>query len=213
MSTKVILQHYLETYETSGNTLIDIDFGNLSFLQEKEAIYNMAGQKVSKSYYDITGREAIRITYERVFGDHLYNEINYPDVFLGLQKTIHYMDLVGEIAYSKKKQFYNFDLQPVFLADGTETVVGFSSQKQRQFLKSERLSADDYLQAKNPHLYAVLFSTYQESYNGYLRTGASAEFVKAMNSETNPDVLELLNKEVFGYEPMTFKELIILNLQ
>ncbi|MEO7977787.1 hypothetical protein [Flavobacterium sp.] len=213
MSAKIVLDHYLEKYKTLANTLTDIDFQNLTFLQEKEAVYNMKGQKVSKSYYDTAGREAIRITYDRVFGTYGYQETEYTNVFLGLQKTINYMDWAGEIAYKKKKQFYSFDLQPVFLADGTETVVGFSSQKQRQVLKSERLSADDYLQAKNPQLYALLYERYGNEYNGYLRTGVKTAFVNALNAEAEPNILAALNNEVFGYEPMTVKELIILNLQ
>lgn len=213
MSATIVLDHYLEKFGTSGNTLTDISFDNLPFLQEKESVYNMKGQKVSKSYCDTSGKEAIRITYERVFGNHKYNETVYPNVFIGLQKTIHYLDWAGEIAYSKKKQFYSFDLMPVFVGDGTETVAGFSSQKQRQILKSERFSADDYLASQNPQLYSVLYASYQDSYNAYLRTGISTGFVSAMNSETNPAVLALLNKEVFGYEPMTIKDLIIMNLQ
>jgi hypothetical protein len=213
MSAQIVLDHSLEKYQTLGNTLTDISFDNLSFLQEREPIYNMKGQKVSKSYYNQAGKEAVRIAYERVIGDYQYQETVYPNVFVGLQKTVYYMDWAGEIAYSKKKQFYQFDLQPVFLADGTDTVIGFSSQKQRKILKSERYSADDYLQAKNPQLYAALYATYSDKYNAYLRTGVKDEFVNAMNAEANPVVLEMLNKEVFGYEPMTVKELIIMNLQ
>jgi hypothetical protein len=213
MSAQIVLDHYLEKYQTLGNTLTDISFDNLPFLQEREPLYNMKGQKVSKSYHDIQGREAIRITYDRVFGDYQYNGTVYPNVFLGLQKTVHYLDWAGAIAYSKKKQFYSFDLQPVFLGDGNETVVGFSSQKQRQILKTERFCADDYLSAQNPQLYAVLYANYQDTYNAYLRTGISTAFINAMNAETKPEVLALLNKEVFGFEPMTVKELVIMNLQ
>lgn len=213
MSAQIVLDHYLEKYQTSGNTLTDISFDNLPFLQEKEPLYNMKGQKVSKSYHDTKGKEAIRITYDRVFRDYEYNGTVYPNVFLGLQKTVHYLDWAGAIAYSKKKQFYSFDLQPVFLGDGTETVVGFSSQKLRKVLKDERLAADDYLQAMNQQLYAALYQAYQVEYNTYLRTGISQPFVTAVNNETNPQVLAMLNKEVFGYEPMTVKELVIMNLQ
>lgn len=213
MSAQLVLDHYLEKYQTLGNTLTDIDFENLSFLQEKEAIYNMKGQKVSKSYYDIKGREAIKLTYDRIISNYTYQDILYPDTFIGVQKTVHYFDWAGEIAYSKKKQFYAFDLKPVFVGDGSETVVGFSSQKQRQILKYERLSADDFLQASNPSIYAKLYDQYQDSYSCYLRTGLKDNFVQALNIETNPDILELLNKEVFGHEKMTIKELIIMNLQ
>jgi hypothetical protein len=213
MSAKIVIEYYLEKFQTLSNTLTDIDFEKLSFLQEREAIYNMKGQKVSKSYYDIKGKEAIRLTYDRIINDYTYQDIVYPDVFIGVQKTVHYLDWAGEIAYSKKKQFYAFDLQPVFVGDGSETVVGFSSQKQRQILKSERFSADDYLQAWNPNIYAELYNQYQDLYTCYLRTGLKDDFVHALNAETNPAYLELLNKEVFGYEQMTIKELIIMNLQ
>jgi hypothetical protein len=46
-----------------------------------------------------------------------------------------------------------------------------------------------------------------------MTTGVKTSFVNAMNNETNADVLATLNSEVFGYEPMTVKELIIMNLQ
>ena len=210
---QIVLDHYLDKFQTLGNTLTDISFDNLPFLQEKEPLYNMKGQKVSKSYHDTKGKEAIRITYDRVFGDYEYNGTVYPNVFLGLQKTVHYMDWAGQIAYSKKKQFYSFDLQPVFIGDETETVVGFSSQKLRKVLKDERFAADDYLQSMNPVLHSTLYQAYQVEYNTYLRTGISQPFVTAVNNETNPQVLAMLNKEVFGYEPMTVKELVIMNLQ
>ncbi|WP_268848157.1 hypothetical protein [Flavobacterium aestivum] len=213
MSAKIVLDYYLDQYQTLGNTLSDISFDNLSFLQEREPVYNMKGQKVSKSYYDKKGKEVVRITYGRVFGNYEHNGKAYSNVFLGLQKTVHYMDWAGEIAYSKKKQLYAFDLQPVFLGDGNETVVGFSSQKQRQILKSERFSADDYLQAMNPQLYAILYAHYTNQYNAYLRTGIKTEFVSALNAEASIDILALLDKEVYGCEPMTVKELIIMNLQ
>lgn len=213
MSAQIVLDHYLEKYQTLGNTLTDISFDNLPFLQEKEPLYNMKGQKVSKSYHDTKGKEAIRITYDRVFGDYEYNGTVYPNVFLGLQKTVHYMDWAGEIAYSKKKQFYSFDLQPIFLGDGTETITGFSSQKMRKVLKDERLAADDCLQSMNPGLYDALYQAYQVQYNTYLRTGISQSFVSALNSEANPQILAMLSKEVFGHEPMTVKELVIMNLQ
>ena len=213
MKAQIVLDHYLDKFQTLANTLTDISFDNLPFLQEREPLYNMKGQKVSKSYHDTKGKEAIRITYDRVFGDYEYKGTVYPNVFLGLQKTVHYMDWAGEIAYSKKKQFYIFDLQPVFLDDGNETVVGFSSQKLRKVLKDERFAADDYLQAMNPVLYSTLYQAYQVEYNSYLRTGVSTAFVNALNNESNPQILTMLNKEVFGFEPMTVKELVIMNLQ
>ncbi|MTH18280.1 hypothetical protein [Flavobacterium sp. LC2016-01] len=63
-------------------------------------------------------------------------------------KSIHDYDLAGEIAYTKKLQPYYFSLQPVFVGDGTETISGFSSQKQRKILKEECYAADEWLNAK-----------------------------------------------------------------
>ena len=65
----------------------------------------------------------------------------------------------------------------------------------------------------NPQLYAALYQQYQVEYNSYLRAGVSTAFVNALNNETNPQILAMLNKEVFGFEPMTVKELVIMNLQ
>ncbi|WP_163401399.1 hypothetical protein [Flavobacterium fluviatile] len=211
--TQLVIQHYLDKYQTMANTMTDIDFSNLSFLTEKEPIYNMAGQKVSKSYFDKKGREAVRICYNRIYGNYIYNDVVYPNVFLGFSKTVCYLDWSGEIVNRKSLQPYEFNLEPVFLGDGTETVVGFSSQKQREILKTERFKADDYLAGKNPQLYAFLYAKYGNVYNTYLRTGIKNDLVDALNNEVDTEILAVLNNEVFGYEPMTVKELIIMNLQ
>jgi len=83
----------------------------------------------------------------------------------------------------QKKQFYSFDLHPVFAGDGYETVVGFSSQKLRKILKDERYAADDFLQAQNPNLYDLLYNRYTVEYDRYLRTGKKEGLVSAMNYE------------------------------
>ena len=212
MSAQIVLDYYLDKYQTAGNTLTDIEFSNLSFLKEREPIYNMKGQKVSKSYYDNKGKEAIRIEYQRIFGEHTYNGVVYPNVFLGLQKTIHYLDWAGEIAYSKVKQFYEFNLEPNFDA-GNLTPTGFSSQKQRQILKSERYAADDYLQAKNPDLYAMLYSAYTVQYEFYLKTGKKQRLVDAINAETNAQINGAFDRVVEGFETLTVRQLILMNLQ
>lgn len=213
MDSKIVLQSWLDRYNTSGTTMSDLSFDNLPFLIEKEPLYNMKGQKVSKSYFDLDNREAVRIIYSRIIGDYNYNAVVYSNVFLGFKKSVNYFDCEAKVAYSKELQPYEFNLEPVFLGDGTETLVGFSSQKQREILKSERYKADDYLSAKNPQLYALLYYKYSKEYNGYLTTGVKANFITAMNNEIDVSILAVLNKEVFGYEPMTVKELIIMNLQ
>jgi hypothetical protein len=213
MSAKLVIDHIIEQRGININTLTDSDFSKFSWLNEREPVYNMNGEKVSKSYYFENKKEAIRIVYGKIFGDFEYNGVIYPNIYLGWKKTMNWIDWAGEIGHSKAMQPYYFNLEPVFIGDGTETVVGFSSPKMRKSLKEERLSADDYLQAKNPQLYALLYYKYSLHYNGYLTTGAKANFVNAMSNESDVQVLEVLNKEVFGYEPMTVKELIIMNLQ
>ncbi|RTY93257.1 hypothetical protein EKM01_03920 [Flavobacterium sp. RSP46] len=212
MSAQIVLDHYLEKYQTLGNTMSDINFDNLSFFTAKEKVIDMKGQWVSKSYYAAKDKEAIRITYEKLYGTHTHNGVEWPNIFLGVGKSIHYLDWAGEIAYTKNKQPEYFDLQPVFVGDGTETVVGFSSQKQRQILKEERRSADDYLQAKNPNLYALLYARYTDTYEYYLKTGKKADLVTAINAETDPDINAVFNNLVFGTE-ITVRDLILMNLQ
>jgi hypothetical protein len=212
MSAQIVLNYYLDLYQTAGNTLTDIEFSNLPFLKESEPIYNMKGQKMSKSYYDVKGKEAIRIVYDRVFGDHTYNDVVYQNVFIGLKKTIHYLDWAGEIAYSKVKQFYEFNLEPNF-DDGNVIPVGFSSKRQRAFLKQERYNADDFLQSKNPELYAMLYGTYTSQYEFYLKTGKSQKLINALNAETSVQINSALNRIVDGFDTLTVKELIIMNLQ
>jgi hypothetical protein len=134
MSAQIVLDHYLEKYQTSGNTLTDISFNNLSFLQEEEPIYNNLGQKVSKSYLDMTGKEAVRIEYFRIIKDYTFEEIVYPNVFQGLQKVVHFLDWAGEIAYSKNKQMYKFKLDPLYEGG---VIVGFTSRKMRDILRTD----------------------------------------------------------------------------
>lgn len=210
---QLVIDYIVELQGINLDTLTDKDFSNFSWLNEREPISNMKGEKVSKSYYYENKKEAIRIVYSKLIGDFEYNGIVYPNIYLGFKKDTCWIDWAGNIGKTKPKKPYYFNLEPVFLADGTETIVGFSSPKMRKSMKEERFSADGYLQAKNPQLYAMLYASYKDEYNEYLRTGVCAAFVNRLNAETNPDILAVLNNEVFGYEPMTVKELILMNLQ
>lgn len=134
MSAQIVINYYLEKYGNLANTLTDISFDNLSFLQEMEPVYNEAGQKVSKSYFDMTGKEAVRIEYLRIYGEHVHENKTFEDVFLGLKKIVHFFDWAGEIAYTKNKQNYLFNLEPVI--EGT-TVTGFTSRKMRDILNQD----------------------------------------------------------------------------
>jgi len=213
MSARIIIEYHLEKFQTMGNTMSDLNFDCLPFLYAQEPAYNMKGCKVSKSYYDLEGREAVRIVYEKIIGDFVFEEITYQNVFLGMGKAIHYYDFAGESSYKKSMQPYYFKLEPVFVGDGTETILSFSSQKQRKILKEERYAADEWLSAKNPNLYKMLYLKYGTIYQAYLRTGYKDDLVNAFDMETDESILAIFQNEVYGLEPMTVKELIILNLQ
>lgn len=210
---EIIIEHYLEKFQTIANTSTDISFDCLPFLYAKEPDYNMKGVKVLKSYFDIKGKEAVRIQYIKIFEDYVYNGVTYPSLFIGVRKDIRYFDWSGQIAYTKSLQPYYFALQPIFMGDGTETIKGFSSQKQRKILKEERYAADEWLNSQNPNLYAMLYAKYGAIYQTYLRTGFKDDLLNAFEAETDPAILTVFNNQVFGMEPMTVKELIIINLQ
>lgn len=59
----------------------------------------------------------------------------------------------------------------------------------------------------------MLYTRYTDEYNRYLSTGNKTNLVTAMNMESDAGINAVFNKEVFGYEPMTVKELILMNLQ
>lgn len=210
---KLVLQEYLDRFNTKFDTISDIAIDNLPFLVEREPVYDMKGQKSSKSYYDKKGREAIRIVYERIVGDYVHEGITYPNTFLGIGKKYLFMDWAGEVGYEKVKQPYSFNLEPVFINGGGGTISGFSSKKQREILKEERYCADDYLQAKNPDLYAILYANYTSLYEYYLKTGKKTDLVTAIETETDPVLNQIFDKEVYGFEPLTVRQLIIMNLQ
>ena len=213
MSAKLVIDHIVEERGINLSTLTDKDFSNFSWLNEREPVSNMKGEKVSKSYYFENKKEAIRIEYYKIVGDHQYNGIMYPTVYLGWRKDMCWIDWAGLVGNRKPMQPYYFTLEPVFVGDGTETVVGFSSPKMRKSMKEERYAADDYLQSKNPNLYALLYSRYNAQYEFYLKTGKKSNLVTAINGETDPDINAVFNNQVFGYEPMTVRELILMNLQ
>jgi hypothetical protein len=213
MSAKLVIDHIVEERGINLSTLTDKDFSNFSWLNEREPVSNMKGEKVSKSYYFENKKEAIRIEYYKILGDYEYNGVVYPNTYLGWKKDMCWMDWAGLVGNRKPMQPYYFNLEPVFIGDGTETVVGFSSPKMRKSMKEERYAADDYLQSKNPNLYALLYGRYTAQYEFYLKTGKKSNLVTAINTEADPDINAVFDNEVFGYEPMTVRELILMNLQ
>lgn len=211
-TAQIVLDYYLEQYQMAGNMINDISIDELEFLTESEPIYNLKGEKVSKSYYAPNGKEAIRIVYGKLMGTHTHNGVDYPNTWLGFKKEFHYIRWDNTQPRIKYKQPYKFTLEPIFLGDGTETVIGFSSQKQRQALKEERYNADDYLQAKNPNLYALLFGRYTQAYEYYLKTGKKENLVTAINAEADADINAVFDNLVYG-TTITVRQLILMNLQ
>ena len=208
MSAQLVIEHIAKKQGINFNTLADKDFSQLSWLTQKEPIYNIKGEKIAKSYYYKNQKEAIRIEYFKIFETYK----NIENVFVGIKKQIHWIDWAGNIGKTKNLQPYYFNLQPVFLGDGTETIVGFSSPKMRSILKNERYNADDYLQAQNPKLYALIYNNYKNEYNNYLLTGVSKLLVERLNNETDTQILQVLNNNVYETN-ITVKQLIISTLQ
>lgn len=208
---QIVIKHRLDKFGLKNHLISDFAFDEMTFLYSKEPIYNLKGEKVSKSYFDKeSNKEAVRIEYAKIFDT--YNGIE--NVFIGVEKHILFLDWVGNVAYKKKMQPYYFELIPVYDLVNTETIVGYSSLKQREILKAERYKADVYMQSHNPALYSLLFSNYESLYNKYLATGDSTDLIDALNNETNTDILTLLNKLVVEIDAdINVKELIILNLQ
>ncbi len=193
-------------------TIMDEDFSQMEYLNEREPIKDLKGQRVSKSYYFNNEKEIIRIEYFKLYGDYTYNNVVYPDVYLGIRKVKIWLLWDGEIHRTKEDKPYYFTLEPTFVGDGTETVTGFSSPKMRSIMREERYNADDYLQAKNPELYALLFGRYTQEYEFYLKTGKKASLVAAINAEADEDINAAFDNLVFGTE-ITVRDLILMNLQ
>lgn len=137
MSARIVIDYIIETKGININTLTDKDFSNISWLREKEAIYNANGEKVSKSYY-YEDKEAIRIVYAKNIGDYKYDGVVYPDTYTGVNKVMQWIDWAGEIAYEKEMQPFEFDLKPIYDTDGV-TITGFTSLKLREFNAKEEL--------------------------------------------------------------------------
>jgi len=204
---QIVIEYIRKKKGVQLDTLVDKDFSQLDWLSQQEAIYNEKGEKVSKSYF-YQDKEAIRITYHKIFEDYK----GIKNVFIGFFKQVHWIDWAGNIASSKKMQPYYFHLEPVTLGDGKETVVNYSSSKMRSVMKKERYNSDDYLQSKNPFLYTLIYTNYKEAYEMYLSTGNKIQLVDAINSEDKEEINAVLNSTVFESEA-TIKDLIISTLQ
>ncbi len=211
MSVRVGIDYVKELMGIHHN-LMDEDFSQTEYLNEREPIKDLKGQRVSKSYYFNNEKEIIRIEYFKLYGDYSYDNVTYPNVYLGIRKVKIWLLWDGEIHRVKEEKPYYFTLEPTFIGDGTETVTGFSSPKMRAIMREERYNADDYLQAKNPDLYALLFGRYTAEYEYYLKTGKKANLVDAITNEADVNINAVFDNLVFG-TTITVRDLILMNLQ
>lgn len=127
---QLVIEHISNKQGVNFNTLVDIDFSQMNFLNAREPVFNELGEKVSKSYYFENKKEAIRITYHKIFE----TVKGFENEFVGVKKQIHWIDWSGEIGKTKYLQPYYFNLEEV-LKDGE--IVGFSSRKRTKILNEE----------------------------------------------------------------------------
>ena len=138
---RIVIDYIQERKGINLDTLIDKDFSQFNWLNERESVFNEQGERVSKSYYYENNREAIRIEYFKIIGDFIFDKITYPNIFLGFKKKILWLRWDGTIGRSKNKQPYYFNLQPIYDIDNPEIIVDFSSLKKKQTLLEEQKNA------------------------------------------------------------------------
>ena len=138
---RIVIDYIQEKKGINLDTLIDKDFSQFSWLNERESVFNELGERISKSYYYENKREAIRIEYSKIIGDFVFDGITYPNIFLGFKKIILWLRWDGKIGRSKNKQPYYFNLQPIYDVDNPEIIVDFSSLKKKQTLLEEQKNA------------------------------------------------------------------------
>lgn len=138
--SKLVIEKHVDDFnqfvKTLGNSILDLSIDNLPFLIQKEAKYNSLGQRVSKSYFDLTGKEAVRINYNYIIENYTFNGVVYPNVFIGFKKTFNFYNWADEVGFSKKMQKYEFDLRPIY--DVNNNITGFTSFKMQQIQDSEQ---------------------------------------------------------------------------
>jgi hypothetical protein len=189
----------------------EINYDHLSYLYAKEGEVDLQGKRQPKSYFlKRNNKEVVRQVYERIYGTHTYNGVAYNNIFLGVETKVYHLHTNGDLQLVSAKT-YNFNLHPVFLGDGNETIVGFSSKKMVEILKAERYASANNLQSQNAAIYQFLYSTYLE-YENYLKFGNKTLLIEALDNENRTDVLEVLNHPVAGTD-LTIVQLIKLTLQ
>jgi len=88
----------------------------------------------SKSYYYKNKVEAIRIVYNKIYGTHLHNGIEYLNEYLGVGKTILTLRYDGTTAFEKNGESQYFTLQPI---DENDLSKGFTSLFKRKIAREE----------------------------------------------------------------------------
>lgn len=205
--------------EQAYSDLFDLDINKSNVLEAREAYYSSKGIKKYKDYYyvynDKDGNEveqlAVRIRYTKIYKDIEYEGVTINGIWAKTQKFFDYYFEDGTFS-TKVIQPQAFHLNPVFKGDGTETLVGFSSIKQMDFLRKERYTADKYLQSKNIGLYQLIYNNYKDTYNTYLSSGNKLAFIEQLDNESDPIILATLNHQVTG-TTLKIIDLIKMNLQ
>jgi len=159
---RIVIDYIQEQKGINLDTLIDKDFSQFSWLNERESVFNEEGERVSKSYYYENKREAIRIEYSKIIGDFIFDGITYPNIFLGFKKTILWLRWDGTIGRSKNKQPYYFNLQPIYDIDNPTLILDFSSKKQKQTISEERINSIKLIALDND-LSAKILQTHKQA--------------------------------------------------
>ena len=131
---QIVIEYIKKLKGINLNDLCDRDFSQMSFLNSREAIIGINGERISKSYYYKNKVEAIRIVYNKIYGTFTHNGIEYQNEYLGVGKSIHWMRWDGTVAFSKDDQSQYFTLVPI---DENDLSQGFTSLFKRKIARDE----------------------------------------------------------------------------
>jgi len=131
---QIVIEYIKELQGINLNDLCDRDFSQMSFLNSREAVIGINGERISKSYYYKNKVEAIRIVYNKIYGTFIHNGIEYPNEYLGVGKTILTLRYDGATAFEKNGECQYFTLVPINENDLSQ---GFTSLFKRKIARDE----------------------------------------------------------------------------
>lgn len=203
---KILLKYHLDILGLNSNNLLDIDYSTLSFLNENEPTYSDRGEKISKVYTDSFNKKVVEIKYSKIIKNHEVDGVIYQNTFKGVQKTILYYYGDGTFAFKKTKNPYIFNLDPI--NDLQSNIVGYTSLKGEQILRSERSLAELKLKSRNPLMYNIVYTAYKDLIEDWKATGDATALTNAIDNETDTTLLEVFNKIVEGTADTTVGDYI-----